>query len=102
MNCALSRIFSSTLLLAELPGEHQKTIGEDKNYDTRDFVVSCRSIKITPYIEHDDKRKNGLSINAQSSPHEGYKISMKFRKRAEETFGWEKLLNESSRSKYEA
>ena len=93
MNCALSRIFSSTLLLAELPGEHQKTIGEDKNYDTRDFVVSCRSMKITPHIAHDDKRKDGLAIDAQTSRHEGYKISMKFRKRVEEAFGWGKLLD---------
>ena len=79
-------------MLAELPGEHQKTVGADKNYDTRDFVASCRSMKITPHFARNDKRKGGSAIDARTSRHEGYKISMKVRKRVEEPFGWGKTV----------
>jgi len=31
-------------LLATLPGEHRKTVGAAKNYDTADFIAQCRTI----------------------------------------------------------
>jgi len=79
-------------LLAELPGEHRKTVGADKNYDTRDFVGSCREMNITPHVARNDKRKGGSAIDARTSGREGYRISMKIRKRVEEPFGWGKTV----------
>lgn len=37
-------------LLAKLPGNHPKTVGADKNYDTQGFVSACRKIKVTPHV----------------------------------------------------
>ena len=79
-------------LLTELPGEHRKTVGADKNYDTRGFVESCRQLNITPHVARNDKRKGGSAIDARTSRHEGYRISMKVRKRVEEPFGWGKTV----------
>ena len=31
-------------LLATLLGEHRKTVGAAKNYDTADFIAQCRTI----------------------------------------------------------
>src|SRR5215469_4559906 len=33
-----------------LPGTQRITLGGDKGYDTRDFVASCRTLKITPHV----------------------------------------------------
>jgi transposase len=63
-------------LLATLPGEHRKTVGADKNYDTADFIARCRTIKITPHV----------------AQNEGYQVSMKVRERVEEPFGWGKTV----------
>ena len=79
-------------LLTELPGEHRKTVGADKNYDTRGFVESCRQLNITPHVARNDKRKGGSAIDARTSRHAGYKVSMKVRKRVEEPFGWGKTV----------
>ena len=48
---------AAIVLIAELPGKHRKTVGADKNYDTKDFVASCRKIKITPHVARNDKRR---------------------------------------------
>ncbi len=37
-------------MLAELPGEHRKTVGADKAYDTSDFVERCRALNVTPHV----------------------------------------------------
>jgi transposase len=33
-----------------LPGAHQKTLGADKGYDTRDFVADIRFAHVTPHV----------------------------------------------------
>ena len=79
-------------LLDDLPGKHLKTVGADKNYDTKEFVASCRKMKVTPHVARNDKRKGGSAIDGRTSRHEGYTISMKVRKRVEEPFGWSKTV----------
>ncbi|MEW5249327.1 IS5 family transposase [Microbulbifer discodermiae] len=79
-------------LLAELPGSRRKTIGADKNYDTREFVDSCRGMNVTPHVARNDKRRGGSAIDSRTSRHEGYAASMKVRKRIEEGFGWGKTV----------
>ena len=78
--------------LKELPGAHRKTVGADKNYDTKGFVEACRAGKITPHVARNDKRRGGSAIDARTSRHEGYKVSQKIRKRIEEGFGWGKTI----------
>ena len=79
-------------LLAMLPGSRRKTVAADKGYDTKEFVASCRGMNITPHVARNDKRKGGSAIDHRTSRHEGYKLSMKVRKRVEEPFGWGKTI----------
>ena len=79
-------------LLATLPGSRQKTVAADKGYDTAEFVASCRGMNITPHVARNEKRKGGSAIDGRTSRHEGYKVSMKVRKRVEEPFGWGKTI----------
>lgn len=79
-------------LLRELPGKHRKTVGADKNYDTKNFVKSCREKRITPHVARNDKRKGGSAIDGRTSNKAGYKASQIVRKRVEEPFGWGKTV----------
>ena len=79
-------------MLASLPGAHRKTVGADKNYDTKGFVAGCKGMKVTPHVAQNHKRKGGSAIDGRTTRHEGYAISSKKRKRVEEPFGWGKTI----------
>lgn len=79
-------------MLGSLPGGRRKTVGADKNYDTRGFVKTCRKLNITPHVTRHHTRLGGSAIDGRTSRHEGYKISQKVRKRIEEGFGWGKTI----------
>lgn len=82
----------ATDLLAQLPGDKMRTVGADKNYDTRDFVEGCRGMNITPHVARNDKRSGGSAVDGRTSRHAGYQASQKVRKRVEEPFGWGKTI----------
>ena len=37
-------------MAADLAGAHQKTLGADKNYDTKRFVAEMRRLGVTPLV----------------------------------------------------
>lgn len=77
-------------LLAHLPGEHRKTVGGDKGYDTHGFVAGCRAMNITPHVTMNDGRRGGSALDARTTRHAGYAVSQRKRKMIEATFGWVK------------
>ena len=79
-------------LLGQLPGRHRKTVGADKNYDTKGFVKSCRGMNMTPHVARNDKRPGGSAIDGRTSGSKGYEISQRKRKQVEEPFGWGKTV----------
>jgi transposase len=79
-------------LLAQLPGKHRKTVGADKNYDTRGFVKACREMNVTLHVSRNDNRTGGSAIDGRTSRHACYHVSMRLRKRVEEPFGWGKKI----------
>ena len=81
-------------MLASLPGEHRKTVGADKNYDTKGFVAGCQGMKVTPHVAQNHKRNGGSAIDGRTTRHEGYAVSAKKRKRVEEPFGWGKTIGQ--------
>ena len=83
---------TATKLLSQLPGKQHKTVGGDKNYDTKNFVAACREMKITPHVARNDKRPGGSAIDGRTSSTAGYQSSQKKRKRVEEPFGWGKTI----------
>jgi transposase len=67
------------------------TVGGDKNFDTADFVASCRKLGCTPHVAQNDTNRRS-AIDARTTRHPGYRISTIKRKRIEEPFGWMKTV----------
>jgi transposase len=83
-------------MLRELPREHRKTVGADKNFDTSGFVAGCRELNVTPHVaqnayEYDTKTgkraKRKSRIDARTTRHPGYAASQVTRKMIETLFG---------------
>jgi len=68
------------------PGQ---TIGADKGYDTGDFVIGCRTFRVTPHVA---AKKVGSAIDGRTTGKAGYAVSQRKRKQVEECFGWMKTF----------
>jgi transposase len=67
------------------------TVGGDKNYDSAAFVTGCRERGCTPHVAQNDTSRRS-AIDARTTRHPGYRISMIKRKQIEEPFGWIKTV----------
>ena len=76
-------------MILEIPGIHCITLGADKGYDGAGFVAQCRMHEATPHVA---QKKKGSAIDARTTRHEGYNVSLRVRKRVEEVFGWLKTV----------
>lgn len=74
------------------PGEHRKTLGADKGYDTKEFVAVMGGLKVTPHVAQNIDRRGGSAIDDRTTRHDGYEVSQKKRKLIEEIFGWLKTV----------
>ena len=83
---------AAMIMLEQIPGAHQVTVGGDKGFDTVGFVAECRNMHVTPHVAQNDKRPGGSAIDARTTRHPGYAVSQKKRKRIEECFGWLKTI----------
>jgi transposase len=81
-------------------GMRVKTVGADKNYDTRDFVGWLRDHKIGAHVAANTKRKGGSAIDGRTTRHESYSTSQRIRKRIEEIFGWAKTVGGFRKTRY--
>ena len=77
-------------MLGELSGPRRCTLAADKDHDTREFVQRTRELNVTPHVAQNIERRGGSAINARTTRHVGYSLSIKARKRIEESFGWAK------------
>ena len=76
-------------MLDQVPGRQRITVAADKGYDCRAFVDDCRQIQTTPHVA---QKQRGSAIDARTTRHEGYDVSLRVRKRVEEVFGWMKTI----------
>jgi transposase len=83
---------AALVMLEQIPGTKQVTVGGDKAYDTADFVAECRNLNVTPHVAQNLGRPGGSAIDARTPQHAGYGVSQKKRKRIEECFGWLKTI----------
>jgi transposase len=67
------------------------TVGADKNYDTADFVASCRERGCVPHVVQNNTNRRS-AIDGRTTRHPGYALSMGKRARIEEPFGWIKTV----------
>jgi hypothetical protein len=42
--------YAALMMLEQIPGTKQVTVGGDKGYDSADFVAECRHLKVTPHV----------------------------------------------------
>jgi IS5 family transposase len=88
------------MLETALPGGRRITLGADKGYDTREFVASCRALKVAPHSARNESRAGGSVLDRRAARHSGYAVSQRIRKRVEEIFGWMKTVGGLRRTRY--
>jgi hypothetical protein len=64
-------------MAADIPVAHQKTLGADKNYDTKGLVAELRRIGVTPHVAQNTARPGGAAIDGRTTRHEAYDKSIK-------------------------
>jgi IS5 family transposase len=72
-------------MLERVPTARRITVGADKGYDTQEFVITCRSLDITPHVA---SKQRSSAVDVRTTRHAGYEASQRVRKRIEEVFGW--------------
>jgi DDE family transposase len=75
-------------LVEEMEGWGRVTLGADKGYDGKEFVLELREHQVTPHIAC----KPTSIIDARTTRHPGYAVSQYKRKRIEEIYGWLKTV----------
>lgn len=65
------------------------TLAADKGYDAKAFVRELRSQGIRPHIA---AKKTASALDARTTRHATYAVSLKCRKMIEESFGWAKTV----------
>jgi len=80
-------------------GFHPKTLGGDKNYDTRDCVADIRGCGVTPHVAQNTSGRRS-AIDGRTTRHPGYAVSQRIRKRVEEIFGWMKTVGGFRRTRF--
>jgi transposase len=80
---------AAVMMIDQIPGKRRVTVGADKGYDCREFVDDCRQLNATAHVAQKDKNS---AIDARTTRHEGYGVSLRMRKRVEEVFGWLKTI----------
>jgi len=83
-------------MIEKVPGSRRITVGADKGYDTRDFVVACREMNVTPHVA----RRKWSIVDERTTRHEGYQLSQRVRKRIEEIWGWVKTVGGGRKLRY--
>lgn len=80
------------------PGATRRlTLGADKGFDAAEFVTDLRQACVTPHVA---QKSRYSAIDARTTRHEGYALSIKHRKRIEEAFGWAKTVGGMAQTVY--
>lgn len=93
------------MLSKQSPGSPRRiTLGADKGYDAASFVGDLRQMAVTPHIARNDAptktgKRRRSAVDARTTRHPGYAVSLRVRKRIEEAFGWAKTVAGLGRTK---
>jgi transposase len=67
------------------------TLGADKGYDAKDFVMELRELNVRPHVAQNSSGRRS-AVDRRTTRHRGYALSQRVRKRIEEAFGWIKTV----------
>lgn len=88
-------------MLEKVPGERRVTVGADKAYDTKAFVKRCKELNVTPHVAQNiQPGRRASAIDARTTRHEGYKISIIVRRQIEAVFAWLKAPGRMKRARH--
>jgi transposase len=90
---------AATAMIGALPGQHRITVGADKLFDTSGFVADMRALNVTPHVAQNDNGR-ASAIDARTTRHPGYRVSLILRKRLEEAFGWIKTIGGQAKTHF--
>lgn len=76
-----------------------ESLGGDKGYHTKGFVLKLRELGIAPHLAMIAGRKTP-GLDGRTTRHAGYKMSQVRRKLVEEVFGWMKVVGEIRKSRF--
>ncbi len=68
---------AALLMLEQIPGTKQVSVGGDKGFDTFGFVEECRNLRVVPHVAQNHKRRGGSAIDARTTRHSSYAISQR-------------------------
>ncbi len=80
-------------------GFRPRTLGADKNYDTRECVAAMRQRRVTPHVAQNTKGRRS-AIDGRTTSWPSYRASQRIRKRVEEVFGWMKTVGGFRRTRH--
>ena len=86
-------------MLGAVAGDKRVTVGADKAYDTHHFVEQTRAMNVTPHVTQNTKGRSS-ALDARTTRHEGYAVSLRCRARIEEIFGWLKTVGGQRKTRY--
>ncbi|MGH8552473.1 MAG: IS5 family transposase, partial [Methylococcales bacterium] len=73
------------------------TLGADQGYDSKACVAAMRNHNVTPHVA---QKTTGSAIDQRTPRHDGYRTSLKVRKRIEESFGGSKTVGGLRQTKF--
>jgi transposase len=85
-------------MLDRLPSSGPATLGADRGFDAKEFVMELRARRVTPHIARNTSGRRS-AIDGRTTRHAGYVHSQRVRKRIEEAFGWIKTIAGQARTK---
>jgi transposase len=85
-------------MLDRLPTVGPATLGADRGFDAKDFVMELRERRLTPHIAQNTNGRRS-AIDGRTTRHASYAQSQRTRKRIEEAFGWIKTIAGQARTR---
>ena len=75
-------------MLDRIEGDHQVTLGADKGYDSEKFIEELGHLATTPHVARNATAHRRSFVPDEIAAQPGYAVSIRFRKRIEQVFGW--------------
>jgi transposase len=69
-------------------GKRRITLAADKAYDESALIAQLRDLRVTPHFQKHESEKRRSHLDARTTRHPGYTVSITKRKRIEHIFGW--------------
>lgn len=84
-------VAAALAMIDRMEGDHAITVGADKGYDCQDFVDCCRQMNTSAHAAQNRTARRRSFVPDEVAETDGYKVSIRRRKRIEQVFGWVKL-----------